>query len=80
VILCPLQKATYRILEKVNNMCTIHENTNFNQNHTLGKACDIDNNMFNKNLDCTFYQTIKLGNTNYLYNIHTTRRIPKIII
>jgi len=70
-----LQKATNIILEKVNNMCTVHKNTNFNENHKLGNECDIDNDMFHyKDLD----QTIKLGNTiNYLNDIHTTHRSKK---
>jgi len=56
-------------------MCTVHKNTNFNENHKLGNECDIDNDMFHyKDLD----QTIKLGNTiNYLNDIHTTHRSKK---
>jgi len=37
-----LQEATNRILEKVNNMYTGHKNTNQNQNHNLGKECELD--------------------------------------
>jgi len=70
----PLQEATNRILEKVNNMYTGHENTNFNKTYKLGKECELDNNIFYKDLDCTFYQTITLTNTNYLIS---TQQVPK---
>lgn len=70
----PLQEAANRILEKVNNMYTGHENTNFNQNHKLSKECDVDNDIFNKDLDCTFSQTINVSYTNYIISTH---QVPK---
>ena len=36
--------------------------------------CELNNNIFNKNLDCTFYQTIKISYTNYIIS---TQQIPK---
>lgn len=68
----PLQEAANRILEKVNNMYTGHENTNFNQNHKLSNECDVDNNIFNKYLNSTFL-TINLSYTNYIIST----QVPK---
>lgn len=54
-------------------MYTCQKYTNY-QNHKLGKECELDNNIFNKDLVCIFYQTIRLSNTNYIIS---TQQVPK---
>lgn len=70
----PLQEAANRILEKVNiMMCSDRESIIDIESYKLSNECDVDNNIFNKNQEFIFYQTLTLTNSNYIIS----SQVPK---
>lgn len=72
----PLQEAPNRIQEKFNILFNDHHNKNkhFAETHILSNPCDdVDSIISNTNNKFTFFQNIKLSNTNYIISTSVSK-------